>query len=99
MPPLTGAWHPAVFGTCYLLSRDNGKSWDMKTMRTLREWNPGAYDIGYPQATQLKDGTILCTYYGYSSSLAADTGKLQPRGIAPTSIFVSLFDEEWMIKG
>jgi len=82
-----------------ILSRDNGKSWDLKTMRTLRGWNPGAYDLGYPQATQLKDGTILCTYYGYSSSLAVDTGKLQPRGIAPTGIFVSLFDEEWMVKG
>ncbi len=87
------------FSVRAILSRDNGKTWDMKTLRTLREWKPGAYDIGYPKATQLADGTILCTYYGYSTADAVDTGILQPAGIAPTGIFVSLFDEEWLALG
>jgi hypothetical protein len=81
-----------------ILSRDNGQTWDLKTLRTLRTFDPGAYDIGYPQATQLPDGTLLCAYYGYSSLNAVDTGILQPTGIAPCGIFVSLFDEEWMMQ-
>ena len=87
------------FSVRAILSRDNGKTWDLKTMRTLRVWETGAYDIGYPQATQLQDGTILCTYYGYSTSEAVDTGVLQPYGIAPCGIFVSLFDEKWLLQG
>ena len=74
-----------------ILSRDEGKTWDMKTLRALRVFDPGNYDIGYPQVTQLADGTILCAYYGYSTQ--AVQGTLNPCGI-----FVSLFDEEWLSK-
>ena len=79
-----------------VLSYDNGKSWDMKTMRSFRTFDPGHYDIGYPQATQLDDGTILCTYYGYSTP-EVDTSS--PYSLSPCGIFVSLFDEEWLEKG
>ena len=49
-------------------------------------WEPGNFDLGYPQATQLEDGTILCAYYGYY------TEKMKGR-LKPCGIFVSLFDE------
>ena len=74
-----------------ILSRDEGKTWDLKTMRELKVWEPGNYDIGYPRATQLEDGTIVCAYYGYY------TEKVE--GLNPCGIFVSLFDEEWLEKG
>ena len=81
-----------------VLSRDEGRTWDMAAMRTIREFDPGSYDIGYPQATQLEDGTILCAYYGYSSDETEGVSDPdgQPKGLAPCGIFVSLFDEEWL---
>ena len=72
-----------------ILSYDEGRTWDAKTLRTLRTWEPGNYDLGYPQATQLADDTILCAYYGYISP--AVEGVLNPCGI-----YVSLFDEQWL---
>lgn len=75
-----------------ILSYDEGQTWDEKTMRTLRSYEPGNYDFGYPQATQLEDGTILCAHYGYTT--AEMEGRLNPCGI-----FVSLFDEEWLAQG
>ena len=81
-----------------ILSRDDGRTWDMSTLRTLRSFDPGNYDIGYPQASQLPDGTILCAYYGYST---ADVQGMpdaygNPQSLNPCGIFVSLFDEQWM---
>lgn len=80
------------FSVRAILSRDEGRSWDLKTMKELRVWEPGNFDLGYPQATQLEDGTILCAYYGYYTEKVK--GRLNPCGI-----FVSLFDEEWLEKG
>lgn len=71
-----------------ILSRDEGRTWDMRTLRTVYTFNPGSYDIGYPVATQTDDGTIICAFYGYSTS---DLGDKSPRGI-----FVSIFDEAWL---
>jgi len=84
-----------------ILSRDGGRTWDMRSLRSLREWQPGNYDIGYPQATQLEDGTVLCAYYGYSTpEMRGMTGPgEQPLSLNPCGIFVSLFDEEWLSKG
>ena len=42
-----------------ILSRDEGRTWDMSTLRTVHTFNPGNYDMGYPVATQLEDGSIL----------------------------------------
>ena len=74
-----------------ILSRDEGRTWDLKTMKELRVWEPGNFDIGYPQATQLEDGTIVYAYYGYYTEKVE--GVLNPCGI-----FVSLFDEEWLVS-
>jgi hypothetical protein len=71
-----------------VLSRDGGKTWDTATVRTLHVFDPGAYDLGYPVAAQLQDGSIMCAYYGYST---ANVGEFDPHGI-----FVSIFDEKWM---
>jgi hypothetical protein len=73
-----------------ILSRDDGRTWDKNTMRTLHTFTPGYYDLGYPQATQLDDGAILCAYYGYTTK---SHGRLSPCGI-----FVSLFDEKWLAE-
>jgi len=71
-----------------ILSRDEGRTWDMTTLRTIHTFDPGSYDMGYPVATQLPDGSIVCAYYGYSTP---DIGEKMPHGI-----FVSVFDEAWM---
>ena len=71
-----------------ILSRDEGRTWDMTTLRTIHTFDPGSYDMGYPVATQLSDGAIVCAFYGYST---ADVGEKMPHGI-----FVSVFDEAWM---
>ncbi len=73
-----------------ILSRDEGRTWDMTTLRTVHTFNPGSYDMGYPVATQLPDGSIVCAFYGYATP---DIGEKMPHGI-----FVSVFDEIWMKK-
>ena len=75
-----------------ILSHDDARTWDMKSMRVLHEFKPGMRDIGYPVSTQLTDGTIVCTYYGYSTN---DT----TLWASSHGIFVSLFDEAWLSKG
>ncbi|MFA9478860.1 sialidase family protein [Phycisphaerales bacterium AB-hyl4] len=72
-----------------VLSRDDGKSWDMSTLRTLRTFCPGHYDLGYPVATQVSDGAIICAYYGYSN----DDMSLY----SPHSIYVNRFTESWLL--
>jgi hypothetical protein len=71
-----------------ILSRGEGRTWNMATLRTVHTFNPGNYDMGYPVATQLEDGSIVCAFYGYSTT---DVGEKMPHGI-----FVSVFDEEWL---
>ncbi len=73
-----------------VLSRDEGRTWDPATLRTIHTFNPGNYDMGYPVATQLDDGSIVCAFYGYSTT---DVGEKVPHGI-----FVSLFDEKWLTR-
>lgn len=75
-----------------ILSRDGGRTWDKTTEKTLHTWNPGSWDIGYPVVTRNSDGSIVCSYYGYSTDNVTDTVG-QP---APHGIFVSVFDEKWM---
>lgn len=84
-----------------ILSPDDGKTWDLRTLRTLRQFDPGNYDLGYPQATQLADGTVLCAYYGYSTDKADGMLDIHgnPLSLNPCGIFVSLFDEGWLRKG
>jgi hypothetical protein len=74
-----------------ILSRDEGRTWDMTTLRTVHTFDPGSYDMGYPVATQTPDGAIVCAFYGYST---ADVGEKMPHGI-----YVSVFDETWIGKG
>ena len=54
----------------------------------VHTFNPGSYDMGYPVATQLADGSIVCSFYGYSTP---DAGEQMPHGM-----FVSVFDEKWL---
>jgi len=75
-----------------IVSDDDGRTWDMKSMRILHEFKPALNDFGYPVATQLPDGTIVCAYYGYSTQ---DT----TRWASPHGVFVSLFDERWLMEG
>lgn len=72
-------------GILAALSRDQGKTWKTKT---VYPFNPGAYDLGYPVITQFPDGSILCAYYGYSTT---DLDTKSPHGI-----FASIFDEAWL---
>ncbi len=76
------------FGIQAVLSRDNGKSWDLKTLKQIYTFDPGGYDLGYPVATEFPDGRILCAFYGYS------TPEIQ--GKMPHGIFVTMFDEGWL---
>ncbi len=75
-----------------ILSHDDARTWDMESMRVLYEFEPGMRDFGYPVTTQLSDGTILCTYYGYPTG---DT----TRWASSHGIFLSLFDEAWLSGG
>jgi hypothetical protein len=68
-----------------ILSFDEGRTWDLETMMTIREFNPGGRDLGYPLATQLDDGSVLCAYYGYISE---NVEKVSPQGI-----YVSILKE------
>ncbi len=77
------------YGIRACLSRDNGKTWDPKNEKIVHTFDPGGYDLGYPVATQLSDGTIVCTYYGYASPDAPDSK-------TPHGIFASIFDEKWL---
>lgn len=72
-----------------ILSRDNGRTWDLRSMRTLFESKrTRGIDFGYPVATQLADGRIVCLFYDYSS---ADTQMKSSHGI-----YAAIFDEKWM---
>ncbi|MFC1453278.1 sialidase family protein [Verrucomicrobiota bacterium] len=71
-----------------ILSFDEGKTWDLDTIRTIKSFEPSERDFGYPLGIHLEDGTILCAYYGYIT----DSIELP----SPHGIFASLFDEEWL---
>jgi hypothetical protein len=76
------------YGIRACLSRDNGKTWDLKTLKAVYTFDPGSYDLGYPVTTLFPDGSILCAWYGYSTLGIQDK--------APHGIFASVFDEEWL---
>jgi hypothetical protein len=72
-----------------ILSRDNGRTWDMRSMRTpFESKRTRGIDFGYPVAKQLGDGRIVCLFYDYSSD---DTQMKGPHGI-----YAAIFDEKWM---
>jgi hypothetical protein len=73
-----------------VLSRDEGRTWDLKTMKALKVFKQGGYDLGYPVAVQLPDGRIFCCGYGYSTE---DVGEKMPHGI-----FGTIFKEEWLLQ-
>jgi len=43
------------------LSKDGGKSWDIKNEITLSQSANG--DLGYPASVQLDDGSVFTVYY------------------------------------
>jgi hypothetical protein len=57
-PPHHGL--PGGVRACF--SNDNGKSWDINTEVQIRN-DFINWDVGYPESTQLKDGSILTVYY------------------------------------
>lgn len=67
-----------------ILSHDDGRTWDLKSMTTLHTFASAKLDLGYPVATQLEDGRVLVAYYGYTS----DDVKLwdSPHGIFTTTV-------------
>ncbi len=71
-----------------VLSRDNGATWDLSTLKQIYTFDPGGYDLGYPVITQFPDGSILCAFYGYSTD--------QIQGKVPHGIFAVVFDEDWL---
>jgi len=76
------------FSARAVLSRDGGRTWDLSTLKTLRTFEPGSYDLGYPVATQLSDGRILCCYYGHSTPNVDDK--------SPHGIFATIFSQAWL---
>ena len=44
-----------------IVSNDEGKTWSEEF--TLRAGDAGCWDIGYPEAVQMEDGTIFMGYY------------------------------------
>jgi hypothetical protein len=50
------------YGQRACLSRDNGRTWDLKNEISLVDDAPDG-DLGYPASAQLGDGTILTIYY------------------------------------
>lgn len=69
-----------------IISRDQCRTWDLDSMRTIHVFDPGGYDLGYPVVTQLDDGRILCVFYGYASA--------EVRGLQPHAIFCSVFEAD-----
>jgi hypothetical protein len=78
------------FGIQAVLSRDDGNTWDLNTLRYVHEFHPGRYDLGYPVATILDDGSVVCAYYGYCSE------DVNPHKVTPHGVFVSTFDHTWL---
>jgi hypothetical protein len=76
------------FGTQAVVSTDQGRTWNLKTLKMLNTWDPGHYDLGYPVAVQLPDGRIFSCCYGYSASIRDDSH----------GIFGCLFNEQWLTQ-
>jgi sialidase-1 len=45
-----------------VVSADNGETWDLDHVWTLRD-DGGGFDLGYPHSVQLRDGTVVTVYY------------------------------------
>lgn len=71
-----------------ILSYDQCRTWDISTMKTLRNFDQDHMDMGYPVAVQLDDGNILCTYYGHSTE--------KPGFDKPHGIYASVFNQKWL---
>ena len=76
-----------------ILSRDEGRTWDMDTLRTVHRFEPGNLDMGYPVATQLDDGSIVCAFYGYFTD---QVEHYMGPSAGAKGIFASIFDERWL---
>jgi hypothetical protein len=59
---LTYGFRHMPLGIRAVVSADNGESWDLQHVWTLRD-DGGSTDLGYPHSVQLKDGTIVTIYY------------------------------------
>ena len=56
-----GYRHPP-FGVRAAVSADEGETWDLDQIWTLRD-DGGGTDLGYPHSVQLKDGAVVTVYY------------------------------------
>jgi len=74
-----------------ILSTDGCRTWDTSTLTTLHRFDPSGIDIGYPLCTQLPNGEVFCTFYGYSTN---DVG-----GKSPHAIYGTLFTEDLLASG
>ena len=61
------------WGIRAVLSRDEGRTWDTTSLKTVYEFPHGGIDLGYPVATQLADGAIVCAFYGYPPSVTRES--------------------------
>ena len=86
------------WGIRAVLSRDEGRTWDTASLKTVYEFPHGGIDLGYPVATQLADGAIVCTFYGYPPFLKRESqaGESWVPDHTPRAVFVSVFDEKWL---
>ena len=70
-----------------ILSYDDGVTWDVDNVLTVREF-PYSADMGYPVATEVRPGEVLCVYYSVPGPSTEGYEELDPReaGILSTRI-------------
>jgi len=62
------------YGVRGTLSYDGGRTWDIANEIIIRA-DGGTWDLGYPGAIQLSDGTVLVAYY-FDDAAHADTNRV-----------------------
>jgi len=58
----TYGYRKSPFGVRACISRDGGKTWDIKNELVLRD-DGGNWDLGYPSSVELPDGRVLTVYW------------------------------------
>lgn len=73
----------------YVVSRDNGRTWDSKAAVLYDDYCLGISD---PCLTELRDGTIFATYFTHQVLLKADVPVLQPHKMD------RLMGDRWIVR-
>ncbi len=78
------------FSVRAVISKDQCKTWDTTTVKEIYRSDVKHIDFGYPVATQLDDGTVFCTFYGFLND--------EPSFKAPHAIYGTFFNEQWLMQ-